>query len=68
MDLNVLGYRSHVLQRWRAACGLEGSSHPSPFLAFYQFLSRCKFSTLTTRQPIVEFYLLAFSRSPLRTK
>ena len=25
------------------------------------FLSRCKFSTLTTRQPMVEFYLLASS-------
>ena len=25
------------------------------------FLSRCKFSTLTTRQPMVEFYLLYYS-------
>ena len=32
------------------------------------FLSRCKFSTLTTRQPTVEFYLLTFPRFPLRTK
>ena len=33
------------------------------------FLSRCKFSTLTTRQPImVEFYLLTFPRFPLRKK
>ena len=32
------------------------------------FLSRCKFSTLTTRQSMVEFYLLTFSRFPLRTK
>ena len=31
-------------------------------------LSRCKFSTLTTRQPMVEFYLLAFPRFPLRKK
>ena len=30
------------------------------------FLSRCKFSTLTTRQPMVEFYLLTFPRFPLR--
>ena len=30
------------------------------------FLSRCKFSTLTTRQPMVDFYLLAFPRFPLR--
>ena len=27
----------------------------------YEFLSRCKFSTLTTRQTMVEFCLLAFS-------
>ena len=32
------------------------------------FLSRCKFSTLTTRQPMVEFYLLTFQRFPLRKK
>ena len=30
------------------------------------FLSRSKFSTLTTRQPMVEFYLLTFPRFPLR--
>ena len=29
------------------------------------FLSRCKFSTLTLRQLMVEFYLLTFSLSPL---
>ena len=32
------------------------------------FLSRCKFSTLTTRQPMVEFYILTFPRFPLRKK
>ena len=32
------------------------------------FLSRCKFSTLTARQPMVEFYLLTFSSFPLRKK
>ena len=32
------------------------------------FLSRSKFSTLTTRQPMVEFYLLTFPRFPLRKK
>ena len=32
------------------------------------FLSRCKFSTLTTRQPMVEFYLLTFPSFPLRKK
>ena len=31
----------------------------SPRFTPYNFLSRCKFSTLTTRQPMVEFYLLA---------
>ena len=34
----------------------------------YDFLSRCKFSILTTRQPMVEFYLLRFPRFPLRKK
>ena len=29
----------------------------SPRFTPYNFLSRCKFSTLTTRQPMVEFYL-----------
>ena len=29
----------------------------SPRFTPYDFLSRCKFSTRTTRQPIVEFYL-----------
>ena len=32
------------------------------------FLSRCKFSTLTSRQPMIEFYLLTFPRFPLRKK
>ena len=39
-----------------------------PGSRFTTFLSRCKFSTLTTRQPMVEFYLLTFSRFPLRKK
>ena len=34
----------------------------------YDFSSRCKFSTLTTRQSMVEFYLLTSSRFPLRKK
>ena len=29
----------------------------SPRFTLYNFLSRCKFSTLTIRQPMVEFYL-----------
>ena len=40
----------------------------SPRFTPYIFLSRCKFSTLTTRQPMVEFYLLTFPRFPLRKK
>ena len=40
----------------------------SPRFTPYDFLSRCKFSTLTARQPMVEFYLLAFPRFPLRKK
>ena len=32
------------------------------------FLLRCKSSTLTTRQPMVEFYLLTFPCFPLRKK
>ena len=62
---------------YHPACGHKGSSHLSPrfsrltsFLTKNQsnFLSRCKFSTLTTRQPMVEFYLLTFPRFPLRKK
>ena len=40
--------------------------HISPRFTPYNFLSRCKFSTLTTRQPMVELYLLTFPRFPLR--
>ena len=39
-----------------------------PWFTPYDFLSRCKFSTFTTRQPMVEFYLLTFPRFPLRKK
>ena len=35
---------------------------------FTPFLSRCKFSTLTTRKLMVEFYFLTFPRFPLRKK
>ena len=38
----------------------------SPRFTPYNFLSRCKFSTLTTRQPMFEFYLLMFPRFPSR--
>ena len=40
----------------------------SPRFTPYKFLLRCKFSTLTTRQLMVEFYLLTFPRFPLRKK
>ena len=40
----------------------------SPRFTPYNFLSQCKFSTLTARQPMVEFYLLTFPRFPLRKK
>ena len=39
----------------------------SPRFTPYTFLSRCKLNTLPTRQPMVEFYLLKYSRFPLRT-
>ena len=40
----------------------------SPRFTPYNFSSRCKFSTLTTRQPMVEFYLFTFPRFPLQKK
>ena len=66
MGLNVLGYQSHLMQRCHPACGHEGSSHPTRFSP-YDFFSRCKFRTVTTHQPMAEFYLLKFSRFLLRT-
>ena len=40
----------------------------SPRFTPYIFLSQCKFSTVTTRQLMVELYLLTFPRFPLRKK
>ena len=40
----------------------------SPRFTPYDFLSRCKFCNLTTRQPMAEFYLLTFPRFPLRKR
>ena len=40
----------------------------SPRFTPYNFLSRCKFSTVTTHQPIDKFYLPTFPRFPLRKK
>ena len=53
---------------YHPACGHKGSSHLSPVHALQFFLSRCKFSTLTTRQSMVEFHLLTFPRFLLRKK
>ena len=49
---------------YHPACGHKGSSYLSLVHALQFFLSRCKFSTLTTRQPMVELYLLTFPRFP----
>ena len=40
----------------------------SPRFTPYIFLSRCKFSTLTTRQPMVVFYLHTFPHFPFQKK
>ena len=53
---------------YHPACGHTKDLPISPRFTPYNFLSRCKFSTLTTRQPMVEFYLLTFPRFPLRKK
>ena len=54
---------------YHPACGHKGSSHLSPVHAL-QFFYRDASSALwlTTRQPMVEFYLLTFPRFPLRKK
>ena len=54
---------------YHPACGRSLRIFPSlPGSRLPIFLSRCKFSTLTTRQPMVELYLLTFPRFPLRKK
>ena len=40
----------------------------SPRFTPYDLSSQCKFGNLTTRQSMVEFYLLMFPRFPLRKK
>ena len=66
MGLNVLGYQSHHKNCTVAILPVVRNNLPiSPRFSPYEFLSRCKFvqvSTLTTRQPKVEFYFLTFSR------
>ena len=68
MGLNVLGYQSHLLQRCHPACGHLRIflSHPGCRLCF--IVIACKYSTLATRQPMVEIDLLTFSRFLLRKK
>ena len=48
LDGLKIGYQSHKVQRCHPACGHEESSHPSPRFSpsRYDFLSRCKFSSL----------------------
>ena len=53
------------LQRCPSRMGHKGSTHLSPVHA-YEFLSRCRFSNLTPRQPMAELFVLASSRFPLR--
>ena len=66
MGLNVLGYQSHVRQHVVILPGVTKDFPISPRFSPYESLSRCEFNTLTSRQQIVEFYLLTFSRFPLR--
>ena len=58
--------------RWTSSlpsCPWSQRIFPSlPGSRLTMFLSRCKFTTLTTRQRMVEFYLLTFPRFPLRKK
>ena len=70
MGLNVLGYQSYLLQRCHpvSACMVTKDLPTSPRFSPYDFLSRREFSTPTTWQPMVEFYLLTFSRFPPRKK
>ena len=51
MDLIINHY-------YHPACGLLRIFLISPRFTPYEFLSRCKFSNLTARQPMVEFSLL----------
>ena len=64
MGLNVLGYHFHVRILPVVSKDLPLSPRCSP----YDFLSRCKFSTLTTRQPMVEILLDKNRTLDFRTK
>ena len=66
MGLNVLRYNNTIYCNVAILPVVTKDLLIFPRFSPYQFLSRCKFSTLTTRQPMVEFYLLTFPRFPLR--
>ena len=54
---------------YHPACGHKGSSHLSPVHALQFFFIAIQVQhSYTTRQPMVEFYLLTFPRFPLRKK
>ena len=53
-SLSLISLIADGPHHYHPACDHKGSSHLSPFTP-YNFLSRCKFSTLTTRQPMVEY-------------
>ena len=61
---NVLGVTNPTYATLPSCLG-QWRIFPSPPVLAFRFFSRCKFSTLTTRQPMVEFDLLTFSCFPL---
>ena len=63
----ILTY-SRWTSHYHPACGDLRIFPSLPRFTPYDFFSRCKFSTLATRQPMDEFYLLTFPRFPLRKK
>ena len=67
--LNVLGWVTNPTYCNVAILPVDTKDLPgSPPFSPHGFLSRCRFSTLTTRRSMVEFFLLTFPRFPLRKK
>ena len=64
----LLSYGKNIVDMHNFSVSVTKNLPTSPRFRSYGFLSRCKFSTLTTRRPMVEFYLLTFPRFPLRKK
>ena len=54
MSLNLLGYTSHLYCNVAILPMVTKDLPISPRFLPYDFLSPCKFSTLTTRQPVVK--------------